>query len=77
MKFTFFLFLNKYFAIITSFVHFCKHNCSFFLLFLNPKHEYKNTKHMHKIKFKVENKWFIVKNMKIYKSNENEKYKCV
>lgn len=32
---------------------------------------------MHKIKFKVENKWFIVKNMKRYKSNENGKYKWV
>ena len=39
-----------------------------------PKHE-KYIKHMHKIKFKGENKWFIFKINKFTNQMENGKYK--
>ena len=48
---------------------------SFFLFsFLMPKHE-KYIKHMHKIKFNGENKWFIFKINKFTNQMENGKYK--
>lgn len=42
-----------------------------------PKHENKDIKHMHKIKFKSENKWFIFKVNKFTNQMENGKYKSL